>query len=102
MAIKQRAYLKLQLYPVMIVAFIAVAIVVPLVMAEIISGNTPAESRDQPSNSYVVALHAGRVDNNTIKITHLGGEGKPLLNKDSPLSDLPRRKERNECLCAGK
>jgi hypothetical protein len=68
----------------MIVAFIAVAIVVPLVIAEIISVNTPAESREQPSNSYVVAMHAGRVDDDTIKITNLGGEGKPLLDKDLP------------------
>ena len=68
----------------MIIAFIAIAIVMPLMIAEIIAVTTPAESRDQPSNSYVVALHAGRVDNNTIRITHLGGEGKPLLNKGLP------------------
>ncbi len=84
MAIKKHAFRKLRLYPVMIVAFIAVAIVVPLAIAEIISVNTPAESREQPSNSYVVAMHAGRVDDDTIKITNLGGEGKPLLDKDLP------------------
>jgi hypothetical protein len=84
MAIKPPAFQKLRLYPLMIIAFIAVAIVVPLVIAEIISLNTPEESRSQPSNSYVVAIHAGRVDNDTIKITNLGGEGKPLLNKGLP------------------
>jgi hypothetical protein len=68
----------------MILAFIVVAIVMPLLIAAIISASTPAESKMQPSNSYVVAIHATRVDNDTIKITHLGGEGKPLLDKGFP------------------
>jgi hypothetical protein len=68
----------------MVMAFIAVAIIVPLAIAVIISGNVPEESRAQPSNSYVVAVHAERIDDRTIKITNLGGEGKPLLNKDLP------------------
>lgn len=84
MNIKPHMPRKLRFYPAMILAFIAVAIVMPLLVAAIISANTPAESKMQPSNSYVVAIHATRVDNDTIKITHLGGEGKPLLDKGFP------------------
>jgi hypothetical protein len=92
MAMKQHAFQKLRLYPAMILVFIAVAIVVPLAIAVIISGYTPDELRKQPSNSYVVAIHAVRVDNNTIKITNLGGEGKPLLIKDLPFLVLINEK----------
>lgn len=64
---KHITFRKLRLYPVMIVGFIAVAVAVPLVMAVIISASTPAESRMQPSSSYVVAIHAMKVDNDTVK-----------------------------------